>query len=191
MPTYRIESLFYYNNLKCCVILGSLGHRCGYVGVPPEHPLYNVDYNTNLNNPELLQEIKNSPSGKRSIISLFCWDGEDVSPGILFNVHGGITYSGTSNKYPTLQIDPIWWFGFDCGHYGDGKDWEAVKKYFLPKEWEYLYKIDSLYFDDSQIRSKEYVEDECRSLVEQLVYVGKVLKEYKKFMATLREMNEV
>jgi len=133
--------------------------------------------------------LQNATIGKRSLISALCWDGKNVSPSILFDVHGGITYSGGTWKYPTRQIDPIWWFGFDCAHYGDGKDWEAIKKYFLPKEWRYLYEIEYAYFDHYSVKTKKYVEEECKFLADQLVYVGEVLKSYKHFMQALKEMN--
>lgn len=41
---YKIESLFYHKSLPCVVILTSMGHRCGYVGVPETHPLFGKDW---------------------------------------------------------------------------------------------------------------------------------------------------
>lgn len=40
-----VEKDFMYNGLRCVVVLTSMGHRCGYVGVNKSHPLYgyNVD----------------------------------------------------------------------------------------------------------------------------------------------------
>lgn len=43
MKGYVIEKEFEHKGLKCVVLLLAIGHRCGYVGVPKEHPLYNVD----------------------------------------------------------------------------------------------------------------------------------------------------
>ena len=43
---YVVESVFGHEGYVCVVVFGDLGFRCGYVGVPKEHPLYNVDYNT-------------------------------------------------------------------------------------------------------------------------------------------------
>lgn len=44
MKSYVVEKEFKYKGLKCVVLLLSRGYRCGYVGVPKGHPLYNVAY---------------------------------------------------------------------------------------------------------------------------------------------------
>ena len=40
----KIEKDFMVGNLRCLVIGLSGGWRCGYVGIPKEHPLYAIDY---------------------------------------------------------------------------------------------------------------------------------------------------
>jgi hypothetical protein len=174
---YRIESLFFHKNLKCVVTFSNGGYRCGYVGISPEHPLFGIAYNTDIKSPELLQELKESTQGKRNIIDIFCWDGEQTTPSMLFDVHGGITYSEKGNRYPCLQVDPIWWFGFDCAHYDDGKDWPTRARYFVPKIPDYVYEIERQYLTDEIVRTKEYVIQECRNLAEQLDCVGELLKQ--------------
>src|SRR3990167_2210004 len=120
MKRYTVEKDWDHTGLKCVVIMGHMGFRCGYVGISKEHPLYGVKYS---DNPDflkpLLEKVRNGPVGERGIISILCWDGESVSPEILFSVHGGITYSdgGVNSDYP-IQSD-LWWFGYDCGHAGD------------------------------------------------------------------------
>jgi len=126
--------------------------------------------------PELLEKVKNSPIGKRSIISAFCWDGESVTPTMLFDVHGGITYSGRDKIYPICQYEQIWWFGFDCAHYGDAKDFESFKEYYPLKDYN---KIKNYFDFDEQIRLKTYVEDECKSLAEQLINIEEILNPNK------------
>ena len=40
----KVERDFMVGNLRCLVIGLSGGWRCGYVGIPKEHPLYAIDY---------------------------------------------------------------------------------------------------------------------------------------------------
>lgn len=41
---FVVEREFEHCGLKCVVVLQDLGHRCGYVGVGKNHPLYGVFY---------------------------------------------------------------------------------------------------------------------------------------------------
>ena len=43
--------------------------------------------------------------------------------------HGGITYE--SYSLPFEIDDEYFWVGFDCGHYGDGRDAEKVREYCI------------------------------------------------------------
>lgn len=120
-------------------------HRCGYVGVSKEHPLYRVRYNEPTEH--LLPLPDDEPVGRRGIIPLLCWDKEKgVTPDIAFDVHGGVTYSGPLDGH-ILDSD-LWWFGFDCAHAGDA-----------------LRETDSV----GEFRSVEYCFEECESLARQLV----------------------
>lgn len=127
----------------CLMVRGS--HRCGYVGLPPGHPLYGVEYDDDN---ELLgrqrQKLDCEPAGKRGVVTLFCWDGKKVSPEIFFDVHGSLTYSSSGEDYPAEG--PEWWLGFDCAHCGD-----------------------STAFSGGESRSLEYVVAECERLAEQIV----------------------
>ena len=40
---------------------------------------------------------------------------------LYFNVHGSLTYSGDNDGTYPVESN-LWWLGFDCGHYGDGRD---------------------------------------------------------------------
>ena len=129
--------------LRCVGILTSLGHRCGYVGIDKTHPFYNLNYYDQI--PKeflyLYEEAKEEPIGKRGIMDLFCHNSENPKIGFLFDVHGGITFTGSSEKgYPVEIQEPLWFFGFDCIHYDDVEN---------PK-------------------SKGYVRNECKSLAKQL-----------------------
>ena len=77
------------SGLPCLIVRGPLGALCGYVGVPPEHPLYMRDYN----------------------------DCEvEAHGGLTFSNHcrGLICHKPA----PGVEKD-IWWLGFDCAHYRD------------------------------------------------------------------------
>ena len=76
----------------CLVVRNRMGALCGYVGVPKGHPHFEHDYE------------------KPSV-----------------EVHGGLTFADTcqpnadesSHICHKVGDDHVWWFGFDCAHYGD------------------------------------------------------------------------
>lgn len=81
--------------LPCLIVRGPSGALCGYAGVSSSHPLHGQSY-------DAADEIE---------------------------VHGGLTYSdgcghgredsGICHKPSPGEPDNVWWFGFDCAHYGD------------------------------------------------------------------------
>lgn len=86
--------------------------HCGYVEVPPGHPLYGLNYSDTMPNGVFLSI--DTPVGKRGIIPLVCGvDFDKPRIDVFFDVHGGITYDGSMGKPGT------WWFGFDCNHLHD------------------------------------------------------------------------
>lgn len=96
-------------------------HLCGYVRIPEDHPLYKVDYSASV--PQSLIDAREKalqgPIGKRGIIDVLCMgSGAEMCSGVLFDVHGGITFSG-----PFRDGNPEhFWYGFDCGHCDDNND---------------------------------------------------------------------
>lgn len=126
---HRIERDWFCDGLRCVVVMGTLGHRCGYVGITKEHPLFKVEYS------------------------------ELYNMGIHINVHGGLTYSDMQDDYPVKSTD-TWWFGYDCGHAGDGHDPEAI----LPE-----YRSTFVSQPGEILRSQEFCIEECKSLVKQLL----------------------
>ena len=174
---YVIEKVQVIGDYKYVVIFGDIGHRCGYIALKPDHPLFGVKYSGEVNYPELLQEIKSSTIGKKSILSVVCWDGETTNLDLLIDVHGGLTYSGGSKKgrYPMLQFDEVWWLGFDCGHYGDGQDLVAMHKHF-PKRLKELGKF-GFWNQGGLVRSLEYVSAECERAIQQLKCVEDTIRE--------------
>lgn len=147
---------------RAVVIMGSMGHRCGYVGVSESHPLYEKDYNDAL---ESINVDEDESIGKRSILGLLC--SKANSPSLAFDVHGGITYAdgGKDSKYPV--ISDLWWFGYDCNHLGDAKSPEYIDKKALQGHSFYSYQ-------DGIHRSLDYCIAECESLATQFLTKVKV-----------------
>ncbi|MCP3924870.1 MAG: hypothetical protein GY714_20010 [Desulfobacterales bacterium] len=165
---YIVENAFIHEGLECTIIFSSMGHRCGYVGVKKDSPLFRVSQLDDLKKPELLKELKQAAIGKRGMIPLFCWDGKETTPSVLFNVHGGITFADGNSCYPITRPYPLWWFGFDCAHYDDAKDWDFVKEVFDESLWMDSYETSKKYSTGGVIRTLDYVEKECQSLAEQI-----------------------
>ena len=145
-----------------------MGHLCGYVGVPCEHPLYEMAYD------QCLQGCRPVPASWRTIyadartIPDFpplpeipdsmedppwdtwpCgWQGEKhPTPENQFKVHGSVDYGGRG----VLGMKPeLWYFGFRCDHVGD-----VIPA--APRNWP-----DAVYRDEA------YVEAQVRSLYDQL-----------------------
>lgn len=111
-----------------CVYNG-IGHRCGYAGVPEDHPLYGEDYESN------------------DVYSI--------------KTHGVITYTGHLHRSSEiLECEGYWFFGFDCGHLGDGRDTQAATKYGM--------EIPSGTHPAGTVRTLEYVVDQVLKLSAQL-----------------------
>ena len=107
---------------RAVVIMQDIGFRCGYVGIPRGHALHGVGY----------------------------YDVE-AADGEYLDVHGGLTFANGLPDYPTAS-DGLWWFGYDCGHYGDGVE---------PGSPMGVMK--------GPVRSLDYCEHQCESLATQLV----------------------
>lgn len=129
------------------------GILCGYVALPENHPLYENHYNEPAKClEEALEARMNQPLGETPGLSLMLGallNVVEASPGIVFDVHGGITFSGR------FRDSPEYFYGFDCGHYGDLRprdlDWGGVYRDF------------------------NYVRSECLKLARQL----KAVENYK------------
>lgn len=140
----------------CIVNYGT--HPCAYVAIPKNHPLYGKSYSQHCDClMPLRKKVLEQPIGKRGIIPVFCWDGETASMDVIFNVHGGITYSAKDLVYNPIMIEDVWWIGWDYSHAGD---------YFG-------------YFDKDEQRSKdkkwttEEIKREVMDLIRQLKKVRK------------------
>lgn len=132
-------------------VVTSMGHRCGYVGVPGDHPLYGVDYSQEC---ECLTFPADEEVGNRGVIPLLV--GNRTAPDVVFNVHGGLTFSGRRDSIADVD-SAYWFFGFDCAHAGDAPD-----PAYAPLSERYGWT-------GGVVRSLPYVEQECESLAEQLI----------------------
>ena len=93
----------------CLIVRNHLGALCGYIGVPPSHPLHMIDYSTC---PKACGE-----------------DWCEHTPESSLSVHGGLTFSnlcqpgepidGICHRAMDGRPDNVWWFGFDTAHGGD------------------------------------------------------------------------
>lgn len=149
--------------LRAVVLMTDMGHHCGYVGVPAGHPLHGANYNDPC--AALQPPPQDAPVGKRSMLAVFCAAGDDGrmnSPEMVFDVHGGITYSGGSSDYPAPS-DGLWWFGYDCGHAGDSPspDFVASRRASGRHRYEGI--------PGSEFRDLPYCIAECESLAAQIV----------------------
>lgn len=91
------------------------GHNNGYIGIPNTHPLYGKSYSEHchcFNAKGIKGTIK-----EKEIAAAMCWDGNEKSMDMMFDVHGGITYTGNDSEYPIKSN--LHWIGFDCSHLGD------------------------------------------------------------------------
>jgi len=159
----RIEINKKYRGYGYIVYATDMGHRCGYIKIPRNHYLYEKSYGEQLN--IKFKKLKNEQMGKRNPITIFCSAGvkpeDNISMDLLFDVHGGITFSGKGKR---LAIDKLgWWVGFDCAHSGDGKDFSIMDDKY--KEIEEKYNLGNY----GTIRTKEYVEQECKNLIDQII----------------------
>jgi hypothetical protein len=129
------------------------GHWCGYVGVSSSHPWHRKDYGACA----LATKCKDD----------YC----QHSPGYILEAHGGITYANECADGPEERAvchvpkegepDDIWWFGFDCAHYGDVLPGRAADP---------VYKAMN---DCGMYRSLRYVQANCARIAEKLVEVAK------------------
>ena len=172
MSFYK-ETEFKSNGYNGIVIFGSHGYRCGYVGVPEGHPLFKKKYNEPCSCLPY-KYVENITQGKREILP---WlkakeqlQTSGVFPDAYFDVHGSITYS---DFFPECSNpgDTRWYFGFDCGHAGDGNDYDTAVKYGLINK-EYRDRMRE-YPIDGVHRTLEYCIEECKSLAAQLAEVEK------------------
>jgi len=163
--SYKVEKHWQAFNCECVVIMTEMGHRCGYVGIRENHPLYGVNYHEHSDFLEQWSEqLRKEEIGKRGILPVVCWDGETISPEAWFHVHGSITYCGGNDGYP-IELPNVWWYGYDCGHCDDAPSIPDISN---PQ----VRAIEQRFLDDfgwrRVVRTLEYCIEECENLAKQL-----------------------
>ena len=94
------------------ILRGPVGALCGYVGVLPNHPLHGIAYNedTDLLGDALTERMA-QPIGEHPpfpVLVAAVLGGEvKRSPDVVFNVHGGLTFSGHCQE-PTREGWEMW-----------------------------------------------------------------------------------
>lgn len=144
---YTVESSWITDaGLPAVIVMSKRsGHRCGYVAVPKTSPLYGVSYSEQI--PQITKEMTEQTTlgAKSPILAITAGCGADDedslrrSLDIIIDVHGGLTYSGGSDGYPVKLSEPGWWFGYDCGHYGDDHT-GGQPNWYCRKQCEFLAK---------------------------------------------------
>lgn len=156
---YAIENIFEHAGLQCVIIFTQEGYRCGYVRVSEAYPLYGKNLWDYL-------DIEKSSNPDRTISGVFqamsaLLDTDDrFTVNQWFRCHGGLTYSGKDPSYP-INSD-LWYFGSDCNHYKDGHDFVLAEELFNNN---YSYSEAA---QPDNIRSADYVIEECKKLADQL-----------------------
>ena len=145
----RVESYGVSSGLSWVCVASDMGHRCGYVAIPPGHALYRKDYSDECPGVSW-DDLAEVEIGKRGVMSLICVDtGKPPLVEHVFDVHGSLTFSGENFGR--------WWLGFDCAHVGDAPD---------PSICSPLYARNM--HPGDIVRSREYVEVECARLADQI-----------------------
>lgn len=93
-----------------------------------------------------------------------------------FSVHGGVSFFDKPHLLKEINCDDKW-IGFDAHHSGDLLDIDCQKKYF-PGIREaiisYSEEFNEIYSKSfSTIKSKEYMIQECKNLIDQLIDIDK------------------
>jgi hypothetical protein len=84
--------------LPCLVVRNYVGCWCGYVGVPPGHPLHGLSYS------RAEVEADLTVHGGLTFAD-GCGHGDEAT--------------GVCHKPDPGEPDDVWWLGFDCAHLGD------------------------------------------------------------------------
>jgi len=144
---YKVESSFEYRGLPCLVLFYDRGHRCGYVGVPEGHQLYEM--------------------GERKEYS------EDYTEVEMLDTNGGTNFFNHHPKFDEVaDVKNYWWIGWDYDHSWDETDGEAWKEYF-PEDMQYSldhgFRFRHAYDGYTRRATIPYVAHECQCVVDQII----------------------
>ena len=129
--------------LPCLAVRNrSAGHWCGYVGLPPEHPMYGKGYSDD--------GVDFYVHGGLTFADK-CQPGESEAQGICHTPGPG-------------QSDHVWWLGFDCAHAWDFSPQDV--KYEAERGYPFTIMSDQHY------RTLAYVQQQCSELAAQVARVA-------------------
>lgn len=164
--------------LPCLIVRGPVGALCGYVGVPAAHPYHGKDYNDVAVDvhggltfadfcaeaPSREQWEKFKARGQRATAEAVKYPFGDSAEFVRDRAKELSDYDAYATWCEAAHIchrvepgedDKVWWFGFDCAHFGD----------YSPK----LAVARRSHRDDGETyRDMAYVEAEVRKLAGQL-----------------------
>lgn len=146
-----------------------LGYRCAYVALPEDN----------------------------------CLDTVDAVEKDVLQVHGDITYHQKPGIFDSLAemiggpvCDDVW-IGFDAGHAGDWMDHAKAASIFTEESgacFEVIesvkdyYEIEKLpHYKNGKERTYEFMESECKSLIDQLIKYKKNYHTYNSMRAMTEE----
>lgn len=176
------------SNLDCLMVRNHGGAWCGYVGVPPKHPMYQQDYekpNVEVHGGLTFADFCHEPSREeydRRLANIPQWEAEakrfpigDSARALAHIRTYEHDYEGWCAYYTRTHIchvplpgrpAKVWWFGFDCAHAGDKMDmaWRAMMEKHDPA-WP---KMPRMYRHEDVYRDVPYVEQEVAQLARQL-----------------------
>jgi len=184
----QVLSDFTHTGLRCVALQTERGHLCGYVAVPPEHPLFGVYYSEETEVlSDALAKRMDQPIGESMAAMLAALNGEaKSSPELVITVHGGITYAGGSHYGEAKHLahlaaelerakafeDPFEWL---IKHNQRDLDWHtehAGQPSNYPVEtadrlWWFGFDCNHC-CDEQYPKDQEFVEAQCRKMAEQL-----------------------
>lgn len=135
-------------DLEATILLTHESHHCGYVEIPKDSIFYLKKYRDKM--PEFADYVKNE--------DIDCCHPNAPTLAILFDIHGGITFSDHPNWGE--EDKERWIFGYDCAHYGD-------VTYFTEEAAKDMIQLGGTWKD------KNYCINECESLAKQIVDLSK------------------
>lgn len=131
-----------YAGFACLMVRSEMGHWCGYVGLPEDHPYFGEHYD----------------------------QAELPGPGVHGGLTYSDFCQGPICHVPEPGFpDRVWWLGFDCAHSGDvsPRSEALLRKHRLPSLTSVLrFPWPNTYKDEA------YVRAEVESLAEQLAGVS-------------------
>lgn len=141
----KVHWIDHASDLDCLAVRNHFGAWCGYVGLPPGHPLHGVGYDDAESRGDL-----------------------DVHGGLTFasacrESTQGEGYGICHAPLPGRPHD-LWWLGFDCHHFGDLAPYDAA----MAATWA---AGVSLLIDGAVYRDLAYVKAETGNLARQVAQV--------------------